>query len=154
MNAKRQPRLIPAAGVLVMRRRPAWEFLLMRHPHRWDIPKGRAERGERTEETALRELAEETGITASAIALDPVFRFETNYPVRYRKDKLSWDDKHLTVFLGWLHDELAADVQIVCTEHPEYAWFPWQPPHAIQAQTIDAVLAAVAEHLLRPPTTV
>jgi hypothetical protein len=29
------------------------------------------------------------------------------------------------------------------TEHDSYQWFPWLPPHEIQAQTIDPLLAEV-----------
>jgi 8-oxo-dGTP pyrophosphatase MutT (NUDIX family) len=39
---------------------------------RWDIPKGLAEPGESLAEAALRELAEETGLTAPELALRPL----------------------------------------------------------------------------------
>lgn len=54
--------------------------LLVRHPHgHWGFPKGRAEEGEIPEETALRELAEETGIRD--ITLFPHVVFEERYPI-------------------------------------------------------------------------
>ncbi|MEM1067404.1 MAG: DNA mismatch repair protein MutT, partial [Planctomycetota bacterium] len=33
------------------------------------------------------------------------------------------------------------------TEHASASWFEWSPPHQIQSQTIDPLLAAVAQHL-------
>ncbi len=74
--------LVEAAGVLVLRVSTRIEFLLMRHNHRWDLPKGRAEKGETILETALRETHEETGIPPDALQLDPDFRFEIRYHLR------------------------------------------------------------------------
>jgi bis(5'-nucleosidyl)-tetraphosphatase len=34
-------------------------------------------------------------------------------------------------------------VKIKLTEHPDFAWVKWNPPHRIQSQTIDPLLAAV-----------
>lgn len=56
--------------------------LLVRHlaGGRWAFPKGHTEPGETEQQTALREVAEETGVAASLLA---GFRFVTNYsPVR------------------------------------------------------------------------
>ena len=51
-------------GVVPVRRQKGKDlFLLVRHhAGHWAFPKGHAEKGETEEETALRELAEETGI--------------------------------------------------------------------------------------------
>ncbi len=137
---------VSAAGILLMTRpsdeQSTWRFLLMRHAKRWDLPKGHAEPNESIEETALRETEEETGIPASRISLDPEFRFSLSYPLQYRKHGERVFQKTVHFFLGFVdhtHD-------ICCTEHIGYEWFPWNPPHTIQAQAIDPLLAAVQEH--------
>jgi 8-oxo-dGTP pyrophosphatase MutT (NUDIX family) len=136
---------LKSCGILVTRGRPIAEFLLMRHPTRWDLPKGHVDPGESERACAFRELWEETGIPADAIELDPEFRFTQEYPVRgYRTGGETWQ-KTLVVFLG----TLTRDVPIQCSEHESHQWFPWRPPHQIQAQTIDPLLAAVAAHLAR-----
>jgi len=33
------------------------------------------------------------------------------------------------------------------TEHQGFQWRKWRPPHHIQAETIDPLLAHLAEHL-------
>jgi 8-oxo-dGTP diphosphatase len=57
---------VRAAGGIV--RRPGnegpWDILLVHRPRYddWSLPKGKADEGERAEETALREVEEETGL--------------------------------------------------------------------------------------------
>jgi bis(5'-nucleosidyl)-tetraphosphatase len=147
MPRPKKPRRVVAAGVLLFRRQPQREFLLLKHPSRWDLPKGHGEAGETLEQTALREMNEETGIDPASVLLDPQFRFILRYPVRYREDPKRPFEKELTIFLGWLDDAIAPTQQITCTEHPDYAWHAWQPPHRIQTQTIDPLLAAAAKHI-------
>jgi 8-oxo-dGTP diphosphatase len=57
---------VQAAGGIVHRRDPSgeWQVLLVHRPRYddWSLPKGKADRGERPEETALREVEEETGL--------------------------------------------------------------------------------------------
>jgi 8-oxo-dGTP diphosphatase len=57
---------VRAAGGIVHRRDPSgeWQVLLVHRPRYddWSLPKGKADRGERPEETALREVEEETGL--------------------------------------------------------------------------------------------
>ncbi len=51
---------VNAAGGLVSNRRG--DFLLIKRNGLWDLPKGHQERGENIEETAVREVQEETGV--------------------------------------------------------------------------------------------
>ena len=134
---------LKACGVLVTRGEPIAEFLLMRHPTRWDLPKGHLDPGETELECALRELCEETGIPADAIALDSAFRFTHRYHVRSKRTGGELWPKTLVVFLG----QLLRDVDIQLTEHEDCQWFPWRPPHNIQEQTIDPLLAEVQRFL-------
>lgn len=133
---------VKSCGFLIVRGDPIREFLLMQHADRWDLPKGHVDEDESELECALRELWEETGITAADI--DPIadFRFSTQYQTRARKTGLP-ENKTLVIFLARLHRE----VKINPTEHPGFQWFPWQPPHNIQDRTINPLLAEVAKFL-------
>lgn len=136
---------VRACGVLVMIDSPVQRFLLMRHHGRWDLPKGHVDPGETDVECAFREMVEETGIPLDAIELDPFFRFEHQYEVREFRSGGELRLKTLVVFLAQLTREVPIDV----TEHPGYQWFEWRPPHTIQKQTIDPLLAALARYLGR-----
>ncbi len=133
---------VRAAGVLLITHRVPREFLLMRHPDRWDLPKGHCEPGESFRQTALREMEEETGIARDAVSLDDAFTFDLRYPVRY-PDLDDPIEKWVRYFLGIVGEK--SDPRP--TEHDGFAWFHWSPPHQIQLQTIDPLLAAVAHRL-------
>jgi bis(5'-nucleosidyl)-tetraphosphatase len=136
-----------SCGFLIVRGDPIEQFLLMRHADRWDVPKGHVDAGETELECALRELVEETGITAADIEVDPEFRFESHYQVREKQVRGKRDDKLYDKTLVLFLARLANDVQIACTEHLGYEWFDWQPPHRIQARTIDPLLAELERHV-------
>ncbi len=119
------------------------EFLLMRHPTRWDLPKGHCDEGESFLETALRETEEETGISANTIDIDPKFEFDLFYEVQYPETGDQSFEKQVRYFLGFLDHK----PQLILTEHASASWHLWRPPHRIQAQTIDPLLASVARHL-------
>ena len=140
---KRDPKeVIRAAGILVFCNDPD-QFLLMRHRDRWDLPKGHSEPGESYLQTALRETEEETGIAADQIEIDPGFQFDLEYPVTYKRTGDTVFTKHLRFFLG----RVESKPRLKITEHQSASWFDWDPPHHIQAKTIDPLLAAVADHL-------
>jgi 8-oxo-dGTP pyrophosphatase MutT (NUDIX family) len=130
-----------SCGVLIIRGDPIREFLLMRHSDRWDLPKGHVDPGETEMQCALRELREETGIGAADVQLVDGFRFESRYPVRAKSGQVY--DKTLVLFLG----RLVCDVPIAVTEHQGYEWFAWNPPHRIQAWTIDPLLGELEKFL-------
>ncbi len=132
-------RKVKSCGVLVFRPQPKLSFLLMKHPSRYDIPKGHIEEGESEVTCALRELYEETGFSADDVQLEEGFEFrETYYPKskRFGGKKV---EKTLVVFLG----KLVVDKHVSLTEHEGHEWIPWNPPHSIQSNTIDPLLAKV-----------
>lgn len=135
-------REIKSCGVIVFRREPVLSFLLMKHPTRWDLPKGHVDPGESELQCALRELQEETGITADQIEVDPTFRYVTHYQVRDKRFPHELADKTLLIFLAWLKH----DVPIAVSEHVGYQWFAWDAPHHIQPFTIDPLLAALQKY--------
>ena len=68
-----------SCGALVFRRfHGNTELLLLKHANggHWSFPKGHVEPGETEEETALREIKEETGID---VIIDPSFREVISY---------------------------------------------------------------------------
>ena len=87
----------------------------------------------------MRELYEETGFSADDVQLEEGFEFrETYYPKskRFGGKKV---EKTLVVFLG----KLVVDKHVSLTEHESHEWIPWNPPHSIQSNTIDPLLAKV-----------
>jgi 8-oxo-dGTP pyrophosphatase MutT (NUDIX family) len=132
-----------ACGILIFRERPVESFLLMRHRKRLDLPKGHIDPGESEMACALRELWEETGIRSEEVDIDPNFRWTIEYDVDGRRygehDRVH---KTVVIFLGRLVEE----VEISTTEHLGFEWVPWNPPHQIQEQTIDPLLAAVEKY--------
>ena len=73
---------LSAGGVVVRVIEGVHHALVIRDPYRkWGLPKGHAEEGETTEETALREVFEETGLTdltlgEELVTIDWIFRAE------------------------------------------------------------------------------
>jgi 8-oxo-dGTP pyrophosphatase MutT (NUDIX family) len=67
-----------AGGVVYRGRGQNLEILMIQdHKGRWTIPKGHVEKGEKLEQTALREIGEETGLTKLKIRdkLDNIYFF-------------------------------------------------------------------------------
>jgi bis(5'-nucleosidyl)-tetraphosphatase len=135
-----------SSGFLLFRRSQQLEFLLMKHPNRWDLPKGHLDQDETKKQAALRELAEETGIVSDQIWIDPAFEYTIQYYVQYARNP-ERRLKELTIYLGFL----TSSVEIRPTEHPGFEWFAWSPPHRIQQETIDPLLQQVADHFARTP---
>jgi 8-oxo-dGTP pyrophosphatase MutT (NUDIX family) len=136
-------RRVKSCGFLVVRRHPTWAFLLLRHRHRFDLPKGHLESGETELACAWRELREETGLTEADVQQEEGFRFVTHFYPRYHRFGGMRVEKQVVIFLGWLEQPR----EVVLSEHPAYEWVPWQPPHRLQEGLIDEVLAAAWSHL-------
>jgi len=131
-----------SCGIILVSGNPISSFLLMRHADRWDLPKGHVDPGETDLECALREMEEETGITRDRVQVDPTFRYEQQYEVagsRYGGQETDRVLKTLVLFLG----HVSTEYEITTTEHAGSRWFPWSPPHSIQARAIDPMLHAL-----------
>jgi 8-oxo-dGTP pyrophosphatase MutT (NUDIX family) len=133
---------VKSCGFLIIRDDPTPSFLLMRHPDRWDLPKGHVDPGEKNLECALRELEEETGIQEEDIEIDENFKFKNKYFVKYKRDGNGKKKKKLIIYLA----RLIRPVEIKLTEHDGYEWLEWNPPHSIQEKTIDPLLQHLAEY--------
>ena len=135
-------RQVKSCGVLVFRTQPGLSFLLMKHPRRYDLPKGHLEAGETELDCALRELREETGIPKDAITLDTRFRHEEIYYPRYKRFGGERVEKTLVIFLA----HMAEYRRLYLTEHCGFEWIAWKLLHVIQPQTVDPLLLRVERH--------
>jgi len=122
----------------------------------WQMPQGGIDPGEQPHDAVLRELWEETGVTAELVNLKAETAGWVNYDLpadlvpklwkgRYRGQKQKW----------FLADFLGSDDQVnIKTEHPEFSEWTWLEP----AQLVDKivpfkravyaqVLAEFSEHL-------
>jgi 8-oxo-dGTP pyrophosphatase MutT (NUDIX family) len=93
-----------AGGVLVRRLRGKWVLAAIRptgrKPPVWALPKGIIDQGEKPEQTAVREVAEETGVEAGLVtklgdiryvytwAGERVFKVVSFYLLRYSRGRL------------------------------------------------------------------
>jgi 8-oxo-dGTP pyrophosphatase MutT (NUDIX family) len=100
-KAGRARRTFSAGGVVYRQTTEGPEVALIKADGRWTLPKGGIEKGERPEATALREIAEETGLPLSQLRLvrrlpdvsyafgwhgSVVFKTVTNYLVELSGD--------------------------------------------------------------------
>ena len=81
------------------------EILFIYRNGKWDLPKGKAEKGESIEETAIREVEEETGVTGLKI-VKPI---ETTYHIFKRRGrfriKITYWFEMITDFEGTLYPQ-------------------------------------------------
>jgi 8-oxo-dGTP pyrophosphatase MutT (NUDIX family) len=115
------PREISSGGVLVRRLRGEWVFAAIRPngkpPGVWALPKGLVQRGEAPEATALREVAEETGVEGRALsklgdvryvytrAGARIFKIVSFYLLRYARGRLgnlAPEQRHEVAETRWL----------------------------------------------------
>ncbi len=118
-----------SAGFILFRQTPAGRvYLLLDYGKHWDYPKGHLEKNETQWQAAVRELAEETGITDVQRVADFCRRMEYRF-VSSRKGTVH---KRVTYFIGRTQ---AKDVT-VSEEHVGFAWLEFD--QAIARLTFDS----------------
>ena len=114
-------------------------LLVLQYPQgHWDFVKGHVEQDESFEDTALRELAEETGIDTATLI--PNFQRRTQYEITH-KGELIHKEVH------WFLAETDEMIVKLSNEHIGFLWLSWND--AMQQLTFDNsknVLAAAKEH--------
>ena len=136
-----------AGGVLVRRLRGRWVMAAIRpagrKPPVWALPKGIIDQGEKPEQTALREVAEETGIEARLVtklgdvryvytwAGERVFKVVSFYLFRYSRGRLG---------------EIAPEQRI---EVAEAHWFPLEDAPGVLAYKGEREMAEKALAFVR-----
>lgn len=94
------------------------EYLILHYASgHWDFPKGKLELGETEAEAAVRELHEETGLTAD---LDTNFERKLHYFFRNKQGELI--SKTVVLFVG----EASAKNVTISHEHIGYSWLPFE----------------------------
>lgn len=108
-------------------------FLILRAYRNWDFPKGQPEAGEAPLETALRELAEETGLRSCALAWGEISmdtlpysggKVATYYPARVMEQALT----------------LPVNPELGRPEHDEYRWAPYAVARTLLPPRLTALL--------------
>jgi bis(5'-nucleosidyl)-tetraphosphatase len=106
-----------AGAVVFHRENQELVFLILHYEEgHWGASKGHIEKGESLEQTALREIREETGLTD--IHLIPGFQVKNRYS--YQKNG-RFSDKSVTFFLAETHSR---EIKL-SGEHVDYAWLPF-----------------------------
>jgi dATP pyrophosphohydrolase len=116
-------------SVLVVIHTPALEVLLLEradHPGYWQSVTGSQDEGEALEQTAVREVMEETGLDARGAALSDwqlrnVYEIFQEWRWRYAPGVT-----HNTEHVFGLTLPTPIEVRIAPREHLSFVWLPWQ----------------------------
>ncbi len=108
-----------SCGALIFREEEGIRLYLLLHyaGGHWDFPKGHVKAGEGEEETARREISEETGITS--LDFVPGFREVISYSFRHSTGEPA--QKQVAFFLAKSSEKLVH----LSNEHIGFAWLPY-----------------------------
>lgn len=109
-----------SAGIIIFRRAQGeLKFLLLYRSHgTWDFPRGRMEGGERSWQTAFREVREETGLRRNELIMHPNFKVHEKFPYSREGKKV------FKIVIFYLAETNQPRVR-VSAEHEGYGWFSY-----------------------------
>ncbi|MGE7204129.1 RNA pyrophosphohydrolase [Sphingomonas sp. NPDC019816] len=130
----------PCAGVILMNR-DGRVFVGQRIDstlEAWQLPQGGIDPGEDAETAALRELFEETGVTADKVELIARAPRELTYDLPEDMIGKVWKGKWRGQRQSWfLYRFLGEDTDIrIETEHPEFRAWRWSEPATLPAMIV------------------
>ncbi len=107
-----------SAGIIIFRRtEDGLRYLLLyKGKNYWNFPKGKIEWGERSQETALREIKEETGLRPSELKFHLPFKAFERFVFQHGKEKI------FRVVILYLAETNQPRVRI-SDEHEGFGWF-------------------------------
>jgi bis(5'-nucleosidyl)-tetraphosphatase len=134
-----------SCGAVVFRRDTEVQYLLLQYgAGHWDLVKGHGQRNESEEETVLRELQEETGITEASFI--PGFREEIHYFFQRRGYTVY---KEVVYYLLKTHQQTVR----ISDEHTGYQWLPFDAAYAtITFANSKGVVARAQDYLKTLPS--
>ena len=126
MNEISKPKYtkVVSAGIIVFRwtaRGPAF-LLLYRDRGVWDFPRGRMESGERSWETAFREVEEETGLKSADLKILNNFKVYEKFPYRRKVENGKGSESVFKIVIFYLAQTKQSQV-VLSEEHAGYGWF-------------------------------
>lgn len=109
------------------------------HQAAWQMPQGGIDKGEDVLTAALRELSEETGITADLVRVEAQTAAPIPYDLPPELLGKFWGGKYRGQAQTWvLLRYLGRDDQInVATEHPEFSAWRWSDPADLVPNIVD-----------------
>ena len=110
-----------SCGAVLFRKDKEVKYLLLHYEaDHWDFPKGKQEKNETEEQTASREITEETGIEDMEFVKD--FRETIKYFYKRGEETIY---KEVIFFLAQTHVEEIG----ISSEHIGYAWLSYEHAH-------------------------
>ena len=122
----------------------------------WQMPQGGIDEGETPEEAALRELWEETGVTADKVTLEAMTDDWILYDLPEHLLGMIWKGKYRGQKQKWaLMRFHGSDADIdIATDHPEFTEWKWMAPDELVENIVpfkrsvyEAVLAAFGDKI-------
>lgn len=140
-----------AGAVVFYRGKDGLEYLLLRHEplnpkiaagekrEYWNFPKGHIEKGETSEETALREIREETGL--AGVGIVPDFKETERYVYVYGGEKIyKW--------VAWFLAESLSKTVTLSSEHIDSRWLSYEDARRTATYSQSKKLLAKAHRFL------